>query len=175
MTRGEAAGTPNPGGARRPAVRYNRLVVDRRGSVRNRGASGFTLVELAVIIVVIGVLASFGVPRFRAAVEKSRAGEAVSYLAAVRGSQERYQGIYGTYASSLDSLDVRQPMPKYFDVGTVEPGATGDLEDSWTLALTRSSPSAGYGNYTVVFGQGGFDPVESTILDFPEISPIAVD
>jgi type II secretory pathway pseudopilin PulG len=149
-------------------------VIGCRESVGNR-ESGFTLVELAVIIVVIGVLASFGVPRFRAAVEKSRAGEAVSYLAAIRGSQERYQGIYGTYASSLDSLDVRQPTPKYFDVGTLEPGATGDLEDSWTLTLTRSSPSAGYGNYTVVFGQDGFDPVESTILDFPEISPIAVD
>ena len=41
-----------------------------------RGQKGFTLVELAIVIVIIGVLASFGVPRFRDAVERSKAGAA---------------------------------------------------------------------------------------------------
>ena len=142
---------------------------------RDRYARGFTLVELSMIIVVIGVLASFGVPRFRAAVERSRAGEAIAYLAAVRASQERYQAIYGTYAPSPSNLDVRQPQPKYFTVGVVEPGDTGDFEDSWRLTLTRTSPSSGYGNYTVSFGEGGFDASESTIADLPEINPLASD
>ena len=51
---------------------------------------GFTLVELAVVIVIIGVLAAFGVPRFRDAVEKSKAAEAFNFLAAVRSAQERF-------------------------------------------------------------------------------------
>ena len=47
--------------------------------VRNR--KGFTLVELAVVIVIIGVLAAFGVPKFLKSVERSKAAEAFQYLA----------------------------------------------------------------------------------------------
>ena len=59
---------------------------------------GFTLVELAVVIVIIGVLAAFGVPRFLKSVERSKAAEAFSYLSAVRSSQERYLAQYGEYS-----------------------------------------------------------------------------
>ena len=38
--------------------------------------AGFSLVELAVVVVIIGVLAAFAVPRFRASVERSKAAEA---------------------------------------------------------------------------------------------------
>ena len=52
---------------------------------------GFTLVELAVVIVIIGVLAAFGVPRFLKSVERAKAAEAFAYLSAVRSAQERYR------------------------------------------------------------------------------------
>ena len=98
---------------------------------------GFTLVELSVVIVIIGVLAAFGVPKFRNAVERSKAAEAFNYLAATRSAQERYQARQGTYASDIASLDIAMPAPKYFTVGTIAAG-TGEsatLEDSWTLTL----------------------------------------
>src|SRR5229473_1944112 len=59
--------------------------------------SGFTLVELAVVIVIICVLAAFGVPRFLQSVERSKAAEAFAYLSSVRSAQERYQARQGTY------------------------------------------------------------------------------
>ena len=67
---------------------------------------GFTLVELAVVIVIIGVLAAFGVPRFIKSVERSKAAEAFSYAAAVRSAQERYHSKEGTYASLVTDLDI---------------------------------------------------------------------
>lgn len=137
--------------------------------------SGFTLVELAIVIVLIGVLASFGVPRFRDAVERSKAGEAMNYLSAVRASQERYHAMFATYAADVGDLDTSLPAPKYFSVGAVDVGSTGDLESSWSLSLTREGASAGYGAYTVTFTETGYDPATSTINDLPQINPLGSD
>src|SRR5438094_10272867 len=106
--------------------------------VARKNRKGFTLVELAVVIVIIGVLAAFGVPRFLKSVERSKAAEAFAYLAAVRSSQERYQAQNSTYATNVTDLDIKLPPPKYFTVGTVAAGSTNTLQDSWTLTLTRA-------------------------------------
>jgi prepilin-type N-terminal cleavage/methylation domain-containing protein len=142
-------------------------------AVTNRKSrKGFTLVELAVVIVIIGVLAAFGVPRFMTSVERSKAAEAFNYLSAVRSAQERYQAREGTYASDVTSLDISFPTPKYFTVGTVGAGATSMLETSWSLTLTRVGAAAGYGAYTVIFTQDGYDATNSTIDGFPAINPM---
>jgi prepilin-type N-terminal cleavage/methylation domain-containing protein len=142
-----------------------------------KSRKGFTLVELAVVIVIIGVLAAFGVPRFLKSVEKSKASEAFGYLAAVRSAQERYLAQNGTYADDVTKLDIQYPAPKYFDVGTVAAAATSadgnspSLQNCWSLTLTRKSPSGGYGNYTVIFTDQGFD-AGSSIVD--DVNPVSV-
>ena len=133
---------------------------------------GFTLVELAVVVVIIGVLAAFGVPRFMDAVERSKASESFSYLASVRAAQERYHARQGTYAEKIKDLDVRFATPRYFTVGTIQAGSTGDLQDSWTLTLTRLGASAGYGPYAVTFTHEGYDGENSTIDEKPAINPM---
>jgi len=139
-------------------------------AVRNR--KGFTLVELAVVIVIIGVLAAFGVPRFLKSVERAKAAEAFSYLSAVRAAEERYNARQGTYASDLTTLDINLSLPKYFTVGPVNPGLSASLQSSWSLTLTRTGASAGYGAYTVTFTDDGFDTTNSTIANMPDINPM---
>ena len=59
---------------------------------------------------------------------------------------------------------MEQVPPTYFSVGTCGSGTDADsLEDSWTLTLTRSGASSGYGAYTVTFTENGFDAGNSTI------------
>ena len=143
------------------------MFASKKGS-RN---SGFTLVELAVVVVIIGVLAAFAVPRFLASVERSKAAEAFNYLASIHSSQERYHARQGTYAGDLATLDIELVDPEYFTVGSVAvPSGEADLETGWELTLTRVGASAGYGAYTVVFNHDGFDPVNSTIQ--ADISPL---
>src|SRR4051812_46226658 len=136
---------------------------------------GFTLVELAVVIVIIGVLAAFGVPRFIKSVERSKAAEAFSYLSAVRAAQERYHAREGTYASDVTTIDIKFATPKYFTVGAIAADGSGSLETGWTMTLTRTGASAGYGAYTVTFTQDGYDSGNSTIDGYPDINPMGTD
>jgi type IV pilus assembly protein PilA len=144
---------------------------------------GFTLVELAVVIVIIGVLAAFGVPQFLKSVERSKAAESFNYLSAVRAAQERYLAKNGMYyshtsAPSGEVLDITQTAPKYFD------GSISDITEqhssaghpTWSLTLTRKSSSS-YGTYTVAFTQDGFDTSTSgsTILNYPDINPMGAE
>jgi prepilin-type N-terminal cleavage/methylation domain-containing protein len=131
---------------------------------------GFTLVELAVVVVIIGVLAAFGVPRFLESVERSKASESFGYLSAVRSAQERYQAREGTYADDVEVLDIDYAPLKYFDASAIT--LTG--ENGWSMTLTRKAGASGYqvggADYTVVFDQDGYNATESTIP--AEVNPI---
>jgi Tfp pilus assembly protein PilE len=120
-------------------------------------------------------LAAFAVPKFRDAVERSKAAESFNYLSSVRAGQERYHARQGTYASAVSMLDIKFSAPKYFTVGDIAPGSTGNLEDSWTQTLTRFGASAGYGAYTVTFTDDGFnsDITKSTIAGLDTINPMS--
>ena len=128
-----------------------------------KARKGFTLVELAVVIIIIGVLAAFAVPRFLDSVERSKASESFNYLSAVRTAQERYQVKQGIYADDISKLDIQWPAPKYFEVSQPTEGGTDNLENSWTMTLTRKGAAGGYGAYKVVFTDQGFDATNSDI------------
>ena len=125
-------------------------------SQKNR--KGFTLVELAVVIVIIGVLAAFGVPQFLKSVERSKAAEAFNYLAAVRAAQERYLAKEGIYATDVSALDIVQTAPKYFEsVSAIASVGSVASSPKWQLQMKRTSTSSSYGAYTVTFNEQGFD------------------
>jgi prepilin-type N-terminal cleavage/methylation domain-containing protein len=143
-----------------------------RESPRTR--KGFTLVELAVVIVIIGVLAAFGVPKFLNSVERSKAAEAFAYLSAVRSAEERYLAKEGVYTADLTALDINLQAPKYFTVPTTitVTAGTATSPPAWSLTLTRVAATSSKGAYTVTFTEGGFDSTNSTITANPEINPL---
>ena len=122
--------------------------------------SGFSLVELAIVVAILGILATFAVPRFMLSAEKTKASEAFSYLAQVESAQDRYNAERGKYSNRVSSLDVVINVPEFFSVSGV---SSSNWETKWEMVLTRNGDSSGYGRYTVVFNQNGYDSRKSTI------------
>ena len=78
---------------------------------RNQKESGFTLLEIIIVIIIVGVLASLALPKFFKTVEYSRATEALASLNAVRQSMERCYLQRNSYANcgSFGNLDLEDP------------------------------------------------------------------
>lgn len=77
-----------------------------------KNTKGFTLLEIIIVIIIVGVLASLALPRFFATVEYSRSTEALASLGSIRQSMERcYLQRNGSYAScgTFASLDLTDP------------------------------------------------------------------
>jgi prepilin-type N-terminal cleavage/methylation domain-containing protein len=154
----------------------------------NGSRKGFTLVELAVVIVIIGVLAAFGVPQFLKSVERSKAAEAFNYLSAMRAAQERYlaqngfyysgtadaDGIWPANTTTSAKLDINQSLPKYFTLTEcVEDHTTNPGTPTWWTSLVRKDSS--YGNYIVSFDQDGYVPEGATRASGATPSDISID
>lgn len=128
----------------------------------NTKKGGFSLVELTIVVVILGVLATFAVPRFMRSVERSKAAEAFNYCENLMSSQGSYQGRNGQFAKKTTDLDVTLSNPQYFTVGNI---TSSNWETKWEVKLTRSGASSGYGKYTVVFDENGYNSSKSSIPD----------
>jgi type IV pilus assembly protein PilA len=65
---------------------------------------GHTLIELLIVLLVVGILVSMGIPRFTRSLEQSRVDIAAANLRAIWTAQRLYWLKHQTYASSLTSL-----------------------------------------------------------------------
>jgi type IV pilus assembly protein PilE len=67
--------------------------------------SGFSLIELMVVVVIIGILASVAIPSYTAYVENGRRAEGKAFALDIASRQERHFTQYSRYASSLTATD----------------------------------------------------------------------
>ncbi len=120
----------------------------------HRDKKGFTLLEVLIVIVIIGILASLAMPRFFRTVEYSRATEALAQLSAVRSSMQRCYLLQNSYTgcNAFTLLDVEDP-------GTITGNhftyALGTGATTFLITATRNTVDGGSTANRVTIDQDG--------------------
>jgi general secretion pathway protein G len=69
--------------------------------------SGFTLIELMIVVAIIGILAAIAIPKFAELIRKSGEGASKGNLGAIRSSLSIYYGdMEGQYPAQLAALTI---------------------------------------------------------------------
>jgi len=133
---------------------------------------GFTLLELVIVLIIIGVLATLAITQYNRMVERSRGAEARQIIGVIRTNQAAYRQDHNGVADvdAADQLAVGigaapdAPGPAlancrtshYFWYAITAP-ASGVLSDSFTVRATRC-------------GAGGKTPNGTGTLGFIELT-----
>ncbi len=86
---------------------------------RNRGEEhGFTLVELLIVVVIIGILAAIFLPKIAQAIETAKQGRTLAHMNNTRGALGQYFIDHGEDAWSYFPWGMRQ-IAHYYPAGTL--------------------------------------------------------
>ncbi|MBR3631940.1 MAG: prepilin-type N-terminal cleavage/methylation domain-containing protein, partial [Elusimicrobiaceae bacterium] len=66
----------------------------------------FTLVELLVVVLIIGILSAIAIPMYQGAVDKSHWSTMLPGAKAIKDAQEAIKLTNGLYTSNMEDLDV---------------------------------------------------------------------
>ena len=121
-----------------------------------RTSKGFTLVELMIVVVIIGILAAIAIPKFTSMVGKAKTTEAVQVLNQIIKGEEMYfyqQGAYIGFAwgDNCTEISFQQPGGRFTYrsttadslAGAMENGVSNDVngdadgDDGLTLSIAR--------------------------------------
>ena len=83
---------------------------------------GFTLIELMIAVVILGIVTAIAYPSFVDSVRKGRRAEAIAALVSLQQAQERWRTNDANYTTTIGNLGVGNSTP-YYDLTVSAPSA----------------------------------------------------
>lgn len=116
-----------------------------------RPQKGFSLIELMIVVAVIGILAAVAYPAYQDYVIRSKRGDAMNALSAVRIAQEKYRVNNSTFTTNLS------------DLGLV----AGSPDGYWTISVVSDAtfPTDGSNFHVVAFPAHTDSECEAFMID----------
>jgi len=119
---------------------------ERRLEMQRR-SKGFTLIELMIVVVIIGILAALAIPRFMYASARTKQAEAKGLLKQIYTTERSYYQEHGTYTEDIAALGVEIMASAWYNYSIVsngtdfvatahaaDPGIDEDpTPDTWTV------------------------------------------
>jgi len=103
--------------------------------------SGFTLIELMVVVVIIGIITAFAYPAYQDSVRKSRRSDAKAALSDLAAREEQHRLDNKVYTIDLPSLGASAQSPeRYYTLGIVAGGA--GIATSYLITATATGTQA---------------------------------
>lgn len=106
---------------------------------------GFTLMELMIVVVIVGILSSIAFPAYKAYVDRAKRSEGKAFLMELAARQERYYFDNNSYAANAVDLGYASSTPlsdegHYSLTNPVSDGDTGSITTSYVLQINTVSP-----------------------------------
>ena len=129
---------------------------------------GFTLMEIMITVVILGMILSFALPGFLNAMEKNMSVEATSTLITLLGAERRWSlDNAGAFTNNINNLDIQLPALSNFCapvLNTVNPivslGRKSNAGDcvgiQYTLAITSAGVVSCANGTSTICGKLGY-------------------
>ena len=115
-------------------------------------SSGFTLIEMMIVVVIIGILAGIAYPSYKEYVTHSKRSDAKAALLQAQMAQEKYRANHVTYGT-LGEIGISNLSPDgYYTIAVSNPTST-----TYTITAAPTSTQTDSTCGTFAVNQGGKD------------------